>query len=172
MSHILYNEPYFVDHTVSRFSYQAVISKEMWPFYCWCYESKQDCSNSIANALELLLCISSGVTANLRKAFHIVSSPSCLVFVGGDERRVVPEQLQHPSKLTQYQDFIYWTDFQTRSIHQANKTNGLNHTVIHQGYNMVTDLLIYHASRQAGQLTHCGLVAPYGDMDLGQHWLR
>ena len=128
----------------------------MWPFYCWCYESKQDCSNSIANALELLLCISSGVTANLHKAFHIVSSPSCLVFVGGDARRVVPEQLQHPSKLTQYQDFIYWTDFQTRSIHQANKTNGLNHTVIHQGYNMVTDLLIYHASRQAGQLTHWG----------------
>ena len=23
-----------------------------------------------------------------------------------------------------------------------------------------------------GVLTHCGLVAPYGDIDLGQHWLR
>ena len=21
-------------------------------------------------------------------------------------------------------------------------------------------------------LTHCGLVTPYGDIDLGQHWLR
>ena len=21
-------------------------------------------------------------------------------------------------------------------------------------------------------LTHCGLVMPYGDMELGQHWLR
>ena len=21
-------------------------------------------------------------------------------------------------------------------------------------------------------LTHCGLVTPYGDMELGQHWLR
>ena len=23
-----------------------------------------------------------------------------------------------------------------------------------------------------GMLTHCGLVTPYGDIDLGQHWLR
>ena len=23
-----------------------------------------------------------------------------------------------------------------------------------------------------GQLTHCGLVIPYGNIDLGQHWLR
>ena len=23
-----------------------------------------------------------------------------------------------------------------------------------------------------GKLTHCGLVTPYGDRDLGQHWLR
>ena len=22
------------------------------------------------------------------------------------------------------------------------------------------------------ELTHCGLVTPYGDRDLGQHWLR
>ena len=24
----------------------------------------------------------------------------------------------------------------------------------------------------ANELTHCGLVMPYGDIDLGQHWLR
>ena len=24
----------------------------------------------------------------------------------------------------------------------------------------------------AAELTHCGLVTPYGDMELGQHWLR
>ena len=25
---------------------------------------------------------------------------------------------------------------------------------------------------RANELTHCGLVMPYGDMELGQHWLR
>ena len=29
-------------------------------------------------------------------------------------------------------------------------------------WNMLTDLYL---------LTHCGLVMPYGDLDLGQHWL-
>ena len=24
----------------------------------------------------------------------------------------------------------------------------------------------------ANELTHCGLMMPYGDIDLGQHWLR
>ena len=30
--------------------------------------------------------------------------------------------------------------------------------------------LLFHAVYH--QLTHCGLVTPYGDIDLGQHWLR
>ena len=29
------------------------------------------------------------------------------------------------------------------------------------------DLYLYNF-----KLTHCGLVTPYGDMELGQHWLR
>ena len=28
------------------------------------------------------------------------------------------------------------------------------------------------ASLRHNELTHCGLVTPYGDINLGQHWLR
>ena len=28
------------------------------------------------------------------------------------------------------------------------------------------------SKRIANELTHCGLVTPYGDIGLGQHWLR
>ena len=35
-----------------------------------------------------------------------------------------------PYSLTQYSDFVYWTDWQTMSIDRANKTNGENRTRI------------------------------------------
>lgn len=42
------------------------------------------------------------------------------------------EELSHPFGLTQYQDFIYWTDFNLRSIERADKRTGLNRTVMLQ----------------------------------------
>ena len=37
----------------------------------------------------------------------------------------------------------------------------------------VDDLVTLSAGAPAGtNLTHWGLVTPYGDRDLGQHWLR
>ena len=29
-----------------------------------------------------------------------------------------------------------------------------------------------HINPRLDELTHCGLMTPYGDIDLGQHWLR
>lgn len=45
---------------------------------------------------------------------------------------MVVEELPHPFGLTQYQDFIYWTDFNLRSIERADKRTGLNRTVVLQ----------------------------------------
>ena len=33
-------------------------------------------------------------------------------------------------------------------------------------------IIAYHISSRAHLLTHCGLVTPYGDIDLDQHYLR
>ena len=35
-----------------------------------------------------------------------------------------------------------------------------------------TDQICMEYSTAHIELTHCGLVTPYGDRDLGQHWLR
>ena len=32
--------------------------------------------------------------------------------------------------------------------------------------------VIFEISTASNGLTHCSLVTPYGDMDLGRHWLR
>lgn len=42
------------------------------------------------------------------------------------------DDLPQPFGLTQYRDYIYWTDFNLRSIERADKRSGLNRTVVLQ----------------------------------------
>ncbi|XP_016358831.1 LOW QUALITY PROTEIN: low-density lipoprotein receptor-related protein 6-like [Sinocyclocheilus anshuiensis] len=57
----------------------------------------------------------------------------------GLEREVIADDLPHPFGLTQYQDYIYWTDWSQRSIERANKTSGQNRTVIQGHLDYVID---------------------------------
>ncbi|KAK5877157.1 hypothetical protein CesoFtcFv8_026431 [Champsocephalus esox] len=68
----------------------------------------------------------------------------------GEEREVIADDLPHPFGLTQYQDYIYWTDWSQRSIERANKTSGQNRTVIQGHLDYVMDILVFHSSRQGG----------------------
>ncbi|XP_051546501.1 low-density lipoprotein receptor-related protein 6-like isoform X1 [Myxocyprinus asiaticus] len=68
----------------------------------------------------------------------------------GREREVIADDLPHPFGLTQYQDYIYWTDWSQRSIERANKTSGQNRTIIQGHLDYVMDILVFHSSRQGG----------------------
>nr|CAD7443152.1 unnamed protein product [Timema bartmani] len=48
------------------------------------------------------------------------------------------------------QDYIYWTDWKTGNIECANKTTGCNRTRIHAQLEYITDILVFHNSRQSG----------------------
>uniref|UniRef100_A0A672JJU4 Low density lipoprotein receptor-related protein 5 n=1 Tax=Salarias fasciatus TaxID=181472 RepID=A0A672JJU4_SALFA len=65
----------------------------------------------------------------------------------GLQREIIVDDLPHPFGLTQYRDFIYWTDFNLRSIQRADKRSGLNRTVVLQ---LMLDILVFHSSRQDG----------------------
>nr|AVT42511.1 Wnt co-receptor arrow [Lithobius atkinsoni] len=69
---------------------------------------------------------------------------------GGSRFAVISENLPQPFGLTQYQDCIYWADWTTQSIERANKTTGENRTRIQGQLDRIMDLLVFHASRQAG----------------------
>lgn len=58
----------------------------------------------------------------------LTSIISCI----GLQREIIVDDLPHPFGLTQYRDFIYWTDFNLRSIERADKRSGLNRTVVLQ----------------------------------------
>lgn len=84
---------------------------------------------------------------------------------------MIADDLPHPFGLTQYQDYIYWTDWSQRSIERANKTSGQNRTVIQGHLDYVMDILVFHSSRQEGgndcsqgngQCAHLCLASPGG----------
>ncbi|XP_047359021.1 low-density lipoprotein receptor-related protein 6 [Vespa velutina] len=63
---------------------------------------------------------------------------------------IITKDIVYPFSITQYQDYIYWTDWNIGDIERANKTTGANRTKIHNKLESVTDLLVFHASRQSG----------------------
>ena len=68
----------------------------------------------------------------------------------GTNRRTIASGLQKPFALTQFEDYIYWTDWKKESIERANKTTGKNRTTIQTRVDSVYDIQVYHASRQEG----------------------
>jgi len=73
----------------------------------------------------------------------------------GGDRNVVVSGLVRPYGLTQFRDFIYWTDQGVRTIERAHKVTGLNRTRIQYTNTDVMDISIIHSSRQIG--TSCSL---------------
>uniref|UniRef100_A0A671SN54 Low-density lipoprotein receptor-related protein 5-like n=1 Tax=Sinocyclocheilus anshuiensis TaxID=1608454 RepID=A0A671SN54_9TELE len=65
-------------------------------------------------------------------------------------QEIVADDLPHPFGLTQYRDYIYWTDWNLRSIERADKRSGLNRTVVQGHLEYVMDILVFHSSRQDG----------------------
>ncbi|XP_058789142.1 low-density lipoprotein receptor-related protein 6 [Phymastichus coffea] len=63
---------------------------------------------------------------------------------------IITQNIGYPFSAMQYQDYIYWTDWNTGHIERVNKTTGMNRTKIHDNLQAVTDLLVVHKSRQPG----------------------
>ncbi|KAG7329468.1 hypothetical protein KOW79_007642 [Hemibagrus wyckioides] len=68
----------------------------------------------------------------------------------GQQREIIADDLPHPFGLTQYRDFIYWTDWKQRSIERADKRSGQNRTLVQGQLEYVMDILVFHSSRQDG----------------------
>lgn len=85
-----------------------------------------------------------------------------LLTFAGQEREIIADDLPHPFGLTQYSDYIYWTDWNLHSIERADKTSGKNRTLIQGHLDFVMDILVFHSSRQDGlndcvqNNGHCG----------------
>uniref|UniRef100_A0A8C7MPT8 Low density lipoprotein receptor-related protein 5 n=1 Tax=Oncorhynchus kisutch TaxID=8019 RepID=A0A8C7MPT8_ONCKI len=95
---------------------------------------------------DLDTCMIDSSPTPLSSIIHIL----IIMFHPGLQREIVADDLPHPFGLTQYRDYIYWTDWNLRSIERADKRSGLNRTMVQGHLEYVMDILVFHSSRQDG----------------------
>lgn len=61
---------------------------------------------------------------------------------------VVKGSLPHPFALTLYEDTLFWTDWNTHSIHSCQKQNGEEHREIHSNIFSPMDIHVFSQKRQ------------------------
>lgn len=74
---------------------------------------------------------------------------------GTSREAVVEGSLTHPFALTLYDETLYWTDWQTRSIHACNKHSGEKHREILNGIYSPMDIQVLGQERQPNIQTPC-----------------
>lgn len=72
---------------------------------------------------------------------------------GKRRQRLVTSDIEEPYAVTLYQDYVYWSDWNTGDIVRAHKMTGQNRSLVHSSLEYTSSLLVYHASRQTGTNT-------------------
>nr|CAD7429648.1 unnamed protein product [Timema monikensis] len=82
---------------------------------------------------------------------------------------ILGSELPHPFGLAVFESKIYWTDWDTSSIHTADKLTGKDRTVLRSGVSGLMDVRVFHRGRQPvqsmcrsqnGGCSHLCLLAP------------
>uniref|UniRef100_A0A670IUS4 LDL receptor related protein 1 n=1 Tax=Podarcis muralis TaxID=64176 RepID=A0A670IUS4_PODMU len=67
---------------------------------------------------------------------------------GSNRHIVLSQDIPHIFALTLFEDYIYWTDWETKSINRAHKTTGTNKSVLISTLHRPMDIHIFHSYRQ------------------------
>lgn len=70
------------------------------------------------------------------------------IFTNNVYQRLLPLGLPHPFAITLFEDYIYWTDWHTKSINTANKFTGMDLTIIQGQLHFPMDIHTFHPQRQ------------------------
>ena len=86
---------------------------------------------------------------------HMISS--CQLD-GGDQRMIRADQdlLRHPFAITVFEDFLYWSDWESESIHKVNKFGNGDVSTVMTSLHSPMDVHIYHKLKQPkGEFLDC-----------------
>jgi len=67
---------------------------------------------------------------------------------GQNRHRAITGSMPHVYALTLFEDFVYWTDWNTHTIEKAHKYTGANRVVMGNNTHRPNDIHIYHPYRQ------------------------
>ncbi|PIO29253.1 hypothetical protein AB205_0211260 [Aquarana catesbeiana] len=89
---------------------------------------------------------------------------------GADRMVLIGTDLPHPFGLTLYEDRIYWTDWQSKSIESADRKTGLDRKPVRENLENLMDLHVFHRRRMQvrsacsvnnGGCSHVCLLSPH-----------
>ncbi|AWP02987.1 hypothetical protein SMAX5B_014046 [Scophthalmus maximus] len=73
---------------------------------------------------------------------------------GTSRHTVLTQDIPHIFAMTLFEEYIYWTDWETKSINRAHKTLGVNKTLLISTLHRPMDIHIYHPYRQPEVADH------------------
>uniref|UniRef100_A0A8C9VTS3 LDL receptor related protein 1 n=1 Tax=Scleropages formosus TaxID=113540 RepID=A0A8C9VTS3_SCLFO len=73
---------------------------------------------------------------------------------GSNRHTVLNQDIPHIFAMTLFEEYIYWTDWETKSINRAHKTLGTNKTMLISTLHRPMDIHIYHPYRQPEVQNH------------------
>lgn len=86
-----------------------------------------------------------------RRLYWADGGMKSIEYINMDSKRPKRVRLQsdlpHPFGLVIHKDKVYWTDWDTKSIHKANKDNGENATIVRSNISGLMDVRTFHRNR-------------------------
>uniref|UniRef100_A0A0A1WEM1 Low-density lipoprotein receptor-related protein 6 n=1 Tax=Zeugodacus cucurbitae TaxID=28588 RepID=A0A0A1WEM1_ZEUCU len=69
----------------------------------------------------------------------------------GKKRQIlINTDVDEPYAMSLYQDYVYWSDWNTGDIERVHKITGENRSLVHSGMTYIRSLLIFNQNRQTG----------------------
>ncbi|XP_022224795.1 low-density lipoprotein receptor-related protein 4 isoform X1 [Drosophila obscura] len=79
----------------------------------------------------------------------------CSNLDGTDRTKILSTHLPHPFALTIFEDTMYWTDWNTKTVSAANKITGNEFRAVHENFHFPMDIHAYHPARQPEYPDRC-----------------
>ncbi|ALC49629.1 CG8909 [Drosophila busckii] len=79
----------------------------------------------------------------------------CSNLDGSERTKVLSTHLPHPFALTIFEDTMYWTDWNTKTVSAANKISGKGFRSVHENFHFPMDIHAYHPARQPDYPDRC-----------------
>ncbi|GAB6033184.1 Low-density lipoprotein receptor- protein 4 [Chamberlinius hualienensis] len=85
---------------------------------------------------------------------HVIESAD---LDGSNRKTLIQFGLRHPFAVSVFEDYLYWTDWHTKSIHRADRFLGLKKPPVHSRLHFPMDIHVVHPQRQPSFKKKCGI---------------
>lgn len=79
----------------------------------------------------------------------------CANFDGSGRAKILSTHLPHPFAMTIFEDTMFWTDWNTKTVSSANKITGKGFRSVHENFHFPMDIHAYHPARQPMYTDRC-----------------